>query len=1096
MAEHIILSHVFGQDIGVSIIDSRSLDFAVKRSMLGLKKVLDVDISSFKIKIESISDFLCVDPSQLLKLKFFGSLSAVGQEIKGLRITSYNNPYQILLNHNAISDCNDLEKNSAEIKFSVEMKYENETKVVPYKLTINLVKAKPQAQVVFKPMDKDIVFIHETIVIGHLLIENTCPYRYAESTAVTLNAKYGVPFKESLVTLGNKNEIIETNPHFSTKAGLMGDDETLDSCLGFRNEGGRTVTLRQIVAKNEISIPVYLNLAHLENPEKEYCMETFVLAVQNLLDGSISNETYSIKILRDNTTTKLLVNCNGKNISNGDKINCGHIKWVEFLGTEKERFNGTSDLFKILIGNEAKNRGVSSDAAVIIKNVKVNLSFVNGEIVDKQGQASLSSLQLVNPAAADQLLIFPNTPDSVICCECCIRHADIKDIPNNMCTVAFNVSFLYAEDATGTFERIEGEYSYYDASLLFEIEKDPGSEWLCVDYGTSATVAIFGDGTQTDMQLLNLDERNKDLLLDLKAFFQTPRFEEGTKFLSSNLMLRENGIVGSSEFKNSIVWLSPSEPLFNSTHYTLPYMKALVGYKDFPNSEKFASFKYKLNSSGNNTTYGINPIDVDTVFKATYKSLFLDYIKPAIGYGKIINKLVLTVPNTYTPHHIKCLREIVQAEIPTLRKDYIWFVSESDAIAYYYLNRWNRLNLDRNNDFTDREEHVLVYDMGAGTLDLTYLSINRQSNNETKVKMISKIGLNKAGDYLDYILAKALVKTHPNLFPEAILEPTNDVNLRRLAGLLKRFIKVRLKRCLFDDVNEICFEAWNGETLQLKDGNTVDFKDQKLNLQLVRTDEEVKAFICECTDVLFDNFIKINDLKPESSPIDTLLMTGRGVQFGPISACLKKRISKWNKGDRCYVIDIKGDDLKTVVVQGAMYYATLYGNDGSIINLENRNIYASYGVIYVNAQGHTRYQELINASTEPIGVTTQQTAQCNGIQIYSYDTKVHSADEFARDITVDLRNTPMAYLVQSYSPDTAADYDKKKFDYISVMAEFNPRSVVSTAQDCRSISLRLQVTKQNQMIFSAGVITNEATSPLKIDIKKNETFRHSMWPFV
>ena len=115
--------------------------------------------------------------------------------------------------------------------------------------------------------------------------------------------------------------------------------------------------------------------------------------------------------------------------------------------------------------------------------------------------------------------------------------------------------------------------------------------------------------------------------------------------------------------------------------------------------------------------------------------------------------------------------------------------------------------------------------------------------------------------------------------------------------------------------------------------------------------------------------------------------------------------------------------------------------------------------------------------------------------IYCYDTDRYSSDEYVKGVCVDLSNSIMAYFVQSYSPNPAADFDRKCFDYITIMSEFNPRSV-SNSQDRKNIPLRLQVNEKNQMIFTSGFIIEEAASPLKIDIEKNETFRHSMWPFI
>ena len=132
-----------------------------------------------------------------------------------------------------------------------------------------------------------------------------------------------------------------------------------------------------------------------------------------------------------------------------------------------------------------------------------------------------------------------------------------------------------------------------------------------------------------------------------------------------------------------------------------------------------------------------------------------------------INKIVLTIPNTYTPKHKSILNSIVKDNFPDIYEEYIRFVSESDAVACYYLHNWHALNHQMNarqKEQLKKEELVLVYDMGAGTLDLTYFH-KKQENGatpHTTVKILGKIGINKAGNYLDYILAEVVSKNEKN----------------------------------------------------------------------------------------------------------------------------------------------------------------------------------------------------------------------------------------------------------------------------------------------------------------------------------------------
>ena len=131
----------------------------------------------------------------------------------------------------------------------------------------------------------------------------------------------------------------------------------------------------------------------------------------------------------------------------------------------------------------------------------------------------------------------------------------------------------------GNYGIEEMAWSHFKAESVVELEKDPGSEWLCVDYGTSATVAVFGDGTDNNFQLLELNNRNKEIIEERETErFRTPRFESGEYFLSSNIMLQSNTpSIDADSYDKSLVYLSPSEPRFHATGFRLPYMKALVG---------------------------------------------------------------------------------------------------------------------------------------------------------------------------------------------------------------------------------------------------------------------------------------------------------------------------------------------------------------------------------------------------------------------------------------------------------------------------------------------------------------------------------------
>lgn len=1075
--------HSFGLNTGYSELDSSSIDFPVKRNILGQKKMIDVPVEFFKIESIACSPYLEIDKSNILKIKFLGGVGKEGKDIRNFHLTAYTNPYQILINHNAILDCVDLEQSSAYVSFKVSFSINCETISKEYSVTISLAKAKPNCVVEFDPQT-DIKYKHDNILAGTLYIENTCEYRYAELAAVSLNVKYPLEFANDIVSLGQIKDIIESNPYYEN-SGLREEYEKPISILKISHQSNQQLELKKITAQNRISVPIYFDLDRLVNPEDEYRDEKFVLVVKNILNDVTEDPVDCwVRIHRDFTRTRLFVTCNKLNIDNNSINSCGHFNWIHHQTGKKERFGGVMRIVNIYIGNEATNKGLSENSAIIIKNIKLYPLYNEQEI--------LSSAEfLYEESIEDKTYVLKNGSNSYICYSCKLLHKNISDIPNNLAKIVFNIEFDYIEDEKGDYGIEEMAWSHFKAESVVELEKDPGSEWLCVDYGTSATVAVFGDGTDNNFQLLELNNRNKEIIEERESErFRTPRFESGEYFLSSNIMLQSNTpSIDADSYDKSLVYLSPSEPRFHATGFRLPYMKALVGYKNLPNGDKYSQFKYKIHESDKDSiSFEKVPLEVENIFKSTYRSLFKDYITKCIPKGKEVNKIVLTVPNTYTPHHIEYLRKTVKAEIPSLREDYIWFVSESDSIAYYYLKNWGQFNKDRSESYDRKREHVLVYDMGAGTLDLTYLSIEHSDSGDKKVSMLSKLGLNKAGNYLDYVLAEVLVDIYPEKFPNAILSHSDDDTMQNLLGKLKFFIKNELKPNLFE-LDSITFSAWNGQTIMGQ-----DFENEEIDLTLVRSNKIITDFIDECTDNLFERFAKIGGLIPDESPIDTLIMTGRSIQFGNIKNRLKHKIDTWNDDKHCVSLEINGDKLKTVVSQGALYYAALYGKRTSSVVLNNKNIYAKYGVLYEDRKNRWTYQPLIDSDTKSTRRSITKTGQQNGIQIYTYDTDRFSADETTNDICLDMRNTVEAYLVQCYSPDPSKDFEdeERRNDYISIMAAFNPESV---CQDKRNVHVRLVIDENNEMTFTAGDMEFEASAPIKIDVETNNTFKHSMWPY-
>lgn len=64
------------------------------------------------------------------------------------------------------------------------------------------------------------------------------------------------------------------------------------------------------------------------------------------------------------------------------------------------------------------------------------------------------------------------------------------------------------------------------------------------------------------------------------------------------------------------------------------------------------------------------------------------------------------------------------------------------------------------------------------------------------------------------------------------------------------------------------------------------------------------------------------------------------------------------------------------------------------------------------------------------------------------------------------------------------------------MWDFVSQSTVSSVKDLAKVPVRIEVNVENEMIFTAGALTNEPSAPMVININESESFKKSMWPYM
>ena len=847
---------------------------------------------------------------------------------------------------------------------------------------------------------------------------------------------------------------------------------------------------------------ISLDMNKLSNPrqDEEYeieCSGSFLLkdiGTRQLLSPQF--ESFTLK--RDMQGAELAVFVDNQNLLASKKSNTRlMLKQINFtLGSQLMR------RYKMVFQNLSSDDSISG-AGVEITGLAFNVKTKGARLFDKNGTEITDQIMKISgqqlPALkSEQGLFLPNGigERSHTTLSLTFNPQDIEriewDSPDFfLFTIICNIEFKYVENRDGISNDIEPKS--FHATMEQRVYLEPNPEWLCVDYGTSAIVSVY-NGNLIELhsqktRLINRDAQYKKFIDD--------EFEKNSNyFLSSDILLHEiapqenaDGLYESSLsseqntaglYSDLAVCLSPTSSMIRNQYaYQLPCLKMLVGRELLPANPNYNIQYYHKTPDGVERCHANDvPIEsqaslqsVINIFRESYFALFRYFILPEVKDLNRLNKLVLTYPNTYTPMHLSVIRQVVRQVLPSIRVDQncLRFVSESDAVAAYYMRHWNEYHA-KDADI-NQNENVLVFDMGAGTLDVTLLQ-KHSANGHHELRIMGKLGTCKAGNYLDYIIAMIIcekLKLNPLIIStdDPQMEINNSISL-------KLSIKSQVKPLLSGVTDDS-----NGDNIEVEIGKKI----YKISRNDIVTHQEFINYLEETTSQMLHRMCRYMD--SDNLRIDTVLMSGRSCRLVPLQNRLREAVSKINSQDQCDFIALDmpvngdhsvSDRQKTAVVEGAIAMADMFSQPESPVSIQSKRLYANFGVAYQGVQNQWNYIELLNHKSIPTSSSYEE---------YQFETKT------IKGVGI----SPELCLVQSYlnEKETLERLNQNDMEYLSIMGVFSKSNYKSELRNGDELDVCIVLTELDDVALCIGQMQSVGCPPKGTDLE-SEVAKRSFWP--
>lgn len=1044
-----------GLEWDVEIIEPKrgffsSLPFV--RSHQHIEKTLTLSLKNLKVAPEIV-----YDKARLFTLIYDGHENACVGEPITLKVEKEKTPFQLFIDQSAIHDCKE--------------RQQRETQV--YSICFDVVLEDLKGKLVDSQ--------HQNINVKFVTLDVKPNVRLdLDTDSIAYSSQLGMVKVGELITYIKEEFLYTPMVNLDLDLKLYENGVPKTDTLFFDNHKTRIEIQQKPSCKAVKTLPIYLDFARISNPIKPECEYVIEVGIVQSMEYSPEIRVPRIPVhakffvQKDNQGTELKVEVSNPSTDKKSLVSsqtCYQVNCVSFVPCSRMRSQIEVDIMNIATDSSNPNAGL------IIRNFTLSENVLNGvRVVDKDNY-ELSSLISVDGADYDDLkggagLVIKNGIEAktvlVISFDpSCI--ADILQCPNYDFQIESILTFDYWENKDGV-DLSQLEAKNFKLSIVWNLHLEPHPEWLCVDYGTSAIVCKY------DKKLINLKEQKDKIFRTDFTQFRNDEFEKNTNFLSSDIVLHsvddhgkrysslcsEQKQADNLPYNTLAVCLSPTSSLIeNEVKMQLPCLKILVGNQYLPPKPDYLTFQY-LRKSNDGTVERViasstqgdenSILKISSIFREAYSALFRYFISPVTGDKSHLNKLVLTYPNTYTPTHLKVLRQIAMSIFPAIREGFLRFVSESDAVAAYYVDHWSEFNPEGD---IRQKETVLVFDMGAGTLDITLFDKFTNDEGKIEVNVKGKLGTGKAGNYLDFVLAEIISDlTHTGSADVVTTKQVPNVQILKERLELKQAIKQELKP-------------------NLQPGNKMHYKGATIDMDAVIYHPKFIGFLSDVTSHIIDQLCQY--MSTERLAIDTVIMSGRSCKLQLLRDELADSVAARSAGANHFIEladDAQIDRQKTVVVEGAIAQASKFNAPTSQVVIKSRRLYASYGVVYKELGGRIKYVELLNHNSIPYA-----------------DNMVTFDSENVTAVGTSAAET--LHLIQTYlsAAETEKRYNKGDFEFISEMEEFNTEDFGKAD----SLNMKLRLDYNNSISLFVNGKVSRGSTPKGVDLA-SEITRRSIWP--